>query len=560
MRRALDEPPDPSRGGGVLLALGRAGFAAQQPECIEYLREAVSVGEVPSERASAALQLGLASLAAGHATGVHEAVAAARRAGSGDRELELALDALELMGQSAGGVRNELDQRLERLGPELPGATASERTLLSRIAMTEAMFGHPVSEVLEIIPRALVSGVLEADELELELAFAFGAPRAGLVLAICNEFERSEELLGDYIERTRDAGLLPTFGLAAATRAIPAFRRGDLALAETSASDAREASDATAFGFWVPIALGMLVRVLLERGAPELAAEALELAPAPPSCRPPGRCPSCVRARGPRCGAAPRKSALGGARATAGGARARAGVRIGAVGGPHPPRSRRARNPSAAGRSLRARRAHGQRGARRADGRRWDDQQRDRAGAVRYLQDGRHPPVSRLQQTRDFVPARATQGVGIWFRPRYGVDQVTSRISRPRRTQPRGRGSAPAARSRFSSRSKIAGRTVAPIVRRAMNAPRHTCGPWPNATCPCEARRRSNASRFSQRRSSRLAEAISTQSGVPVARCTPETTPSFRIEPGTIPIGESHRSVSSAAAESRAGWARTRSA
>jgi DNA-binding CsgD family transcriptional regulator len=282
LRRALDEPADHSRRGGVLLALGRAAFAAQQPDCIEYLREAMTAGEVASERASAALQLGLAYLAAGHAAGVRDAVAAARAAAGGDRELGLALDALELMGQSAGGVRNELDQRLERLGRELPGTTPAERTLLSRIAMTKAMFGHPVSEVLEIIARTLVDEALEADELELELAFAFGAPRPGLVLAICDELERSEALFGDYIERTRDAGLLPTFGLAAATRAIPAFRRGDLALAETTASDALQASDAMAFGFWVPIALGMLVRVLLERGAPELAAEALERTPPPP--------------------------------------------------------------------------------------------------------------------------------------------------------------------------------------------------------------------------------------------------------------------------------------
>ncbi|MBV9809595.1 MAG: AAA family ATPase [Solirubrobacterales bacterium] len=282
LRRALDEPPDPRRRGDVLLVLGRAAFAAQQPDCIEYLREAVALGEVASERASAALQLGLAYLAAGRAAGVRDAVAAARRIESRNRELELALDALELMGQSAGGVKNEFGERLERLGRELPGATAAERTLLSRIAMTKAMFGHPVAEVLEIIPRALAGGALETEELELELAFAFGAPRPGLVLAICDELKRSEELFGDYIERTLQAGLLPTFGLAAATRAIPAFRRGDLALAETSASDALQASDAMAFGFWLPIALGMLVRVLLEQGAPELAVEALERTPPPP--------------------------------------------------------------------------------------------------------------------------------------------------------------------------------------------------------------------------------------------------------------------------------------
>ncbi len=282
LRRALDEPPDHRRRGAVLLALGRAGFAAQQPESIGYLQEAMTTGEVPSERASSALRLGLAFLAAGHAAGAREAVAAARRAGIDDRELELALDALELMAQSAGGVKNELDHRLEQLGRELPGATPAERSLLSRIAMTKAMFGHPVSEVLEIIPRALVGGALAEDDLELELAFAFGAPRPGLVLAICDELERAEDVMGDYIERTRKAGLLPTFGLAVATRAIPAFRRGDLALAETSARDALQASDATAFAFWVPIALGILVRVLLERGSPAQAREALERTPAPP--------------------------------------------------------------------------------------------------------------------------------------------------------------------------------------------------------------------------------------------------------------------------------------
>ena len=276
-RRALEEPPDSGRLGMVLLAAGRAGFAAQQPECVDYLREAVIVEEVPAGRAQAALLLAHALIWAGQPAGAGEAAAVARRSGAADRELSLALDALELMAQGTAGEPTRFGQRLERLGRELDGATKAERVLLSRIAMTKAMFGHPVADVLEILPKSLRNEAVEADE-----PILLGSLRPGLVLAICDRLEQSDELLGGYLEHTRGAGLLPFYGLAAATRAIPAFRRGDLSLAETSARDGLAASDAMAFAFWIPIALGMLVRVLIERGSPELAAEALERTPAPP--------------------------------------------------------------------------------------------------------------------------------------------------------------------------------------------------------------------------------------------------------------------------------------
>jgi DNA-binding CsgD family transcriptional regulator len=276
-RRALQEPPVPGQRGIVLLALGRAGFAAQQPECVEYFREAMTAGEVPSERAQAALLLGHALIWAGRATGAGEAATIARQSGAADRELALALDALELMAQSTAGEPTRFGERLERLGRELDGATKAERVLLSRIALTKAMFAHPVADVLRIIPKAVRDETPGSDE-----PVMLGNLRPGLVFAICDRLEHSDALLGDYLEQTRAAGLLPFYGLASATRAIPAFRRGDLTLAETSARDGLEASDSMTFAFWIPIALGMLVRVLLERGSPEQAADALDRTPAPP--------------------------------------------------------------------------------------------------------------------------------------------------------------------------------------------------------------------------------------------------------------------------------------
>jgi DNA-binding CsgD family transcriptional regulator len=276
LRRALEEPPTHERRGTVLLALGRAAFAAQQPECVEHLRQAMMVEEPALERANTALLLGHALIWAGQAAGASDAAALARRSGGSDRELKLALDALELMAQSTAGEQTRFGQRLERLGRELQGETKAERVLLSRIAMTKAMFAHPVSEVLEIVPKSIREDTLEADE-----PILLGSPRPGLVLAICDQLERSDELLRKYLGRVREAGLLPFVGLAAATRTIPAFRRGDLALAETSARDGLQASDAMAFAFWIPMSLGMLVRVLLERSSPEQAAEVLERTPPP---------------------------------------------------------------------------------------------------------------------------------------------------------------------------------------------------------------------------------------------------------------------------------------
>ncbi|MBV8956744.1 MAG: AAA family ATPase, partial [Solirubrobacterales bacterium] len=244
-RRALDEPPDPARRGGVLIGLGEAEFAVEDPQCADHLREAMLSSRNAEERVTAALLLGQAAVASGQASVAREAVQAARRDRVGDPELEHMLDTLSLMALNLGGGAPQLEDRLERLGRELTGASPAERTLLSRLALTKVALGHSAPEVISIAEKSLEDGALDLDHPDM-----FGAQRAGIVLAYADQLERADRLQAISVERWREAGMLPRFGLATATRAHTQFRLGDLAGAEISAEDALRASDAAAFSFW----------------------------------------------------------------------------------------------------------------------------------------------------------------------------------------------------------------------------------------------------------------------------------------------------------------------
>ena len=276
LRRALREPPLPDRRGEVLIALAKAEFQAELPEATGHLREAMESAADPGSRAQAALLLGHALVYSGDGVAAERIAMDVRDQVPADTELELALEAMLMMAQTLARLPPRMDHRLADLSGSLTGATASERVLLSRIALAKAALGECVDDVLDLALRSLKDGRLDPERPEL-----FGAPRPALVLMVCDDLDRAEGLLARYLDQARQAGTLPSIGIASANRAMISMRRGEVGLAETSALDSLAMSNDRSFAFWIPMAMGALTSAHLERGAASEARERLSSTPPP---------------------------------------------------------------------------------------------------------------------------------------------------------------------------------------------------------------------------------------------------------------------------------------
>ena len=104
----------------------------------------------PDLRAEAALLLGDALVASGDAAAAERVVLAVHGRAALDRDRELALEATLLAAQTLARSPPDTQDRLGELGGSLSGATASERVLLSRIALAEAASGEHVAVVRDL--------------------------------------------------------------------------------------------------------------------------------------------------------------------------------------------------------------------------------------------------------------------------------------------------------------------------------------------------------------------------------------------------------------------------
>jgi DNA-binding CsgD family transcriptional regulator len=260
LRRALIEPPGAERRFGTLMMLGSLEVAVQSPAAVTHLKDALATASEVMQRVPAALALAQAHMVTGE-LGAAQAVLTAARDADGTNspaEMRMLLDAYLLAAQVNGRTPPLIDARLERIAHELPGATVPERLLLTQLAFCQLTLGRPAAEVLPMIERSLRDG-----RLDLDLPDPFAATLPAQLFVFVDHLERAERLLADELADARQRGLVSYVGFGSAARGILALRRGDLALAQTSAVDARLV-DARTFGFMIAPLAALDVGIAIE--------------------------------------------------------------------------------------------------------------------------------------------------------------------------------------------------------------------------------------------------------------------------------------------------------
>jgi len=265
LRRALEEPHEPGERAEVLAELGRAEAAAAEPAAADRLREAIdTLVDVPERRAALANELGNLLYARG---AFAEAAATFDRAlaeiGPGATPLHLSLEA----GWAAAALWNrspapEIRRRVERfIARDAAPSTRAERDLLANLAGLEMLAGQDPAAAMARARRAWGDGAM-LDQGGVD------DPAIWAVTAALGGSEAWDEL-GAVLDTVADAASRSGAVLAHATagyvRAYRWLALGDVgdALAEI---DRTLAARAVGWGTFVPGAIWVRVRCLLEQG------------------------------------------------------------------------------------------------------------------------------------------------------------------------------------------------------------------------------------------------------------------------------------------------------
>jgi DNA-binding CsgD family transcriptional regulator len=273
LTRALAEPPPNRARVAILRELGTAEASLQRPAAIEHLEDALSLSARPSERAEIARELAVPLMHSGHMT---EAVELLERASGelvhGDRELRLELEA-DIIGARRlhPAMREPALARIRDLrAARLNGRSFGERVALSALALEPGAPGGKASEAIECAERALAGERLLVEAGVESPAFWYAA--TALILA--DGFDLAERALDSALAEARTQGSTVGLALGCAFRALLRYRTGRLADAE---ADARQAIDISPSARWAAsvYALLFLIEILLERGRPEDAAQAV---------------------------------------------------------------------------------------------------------------------------------------------------------------------------------------------------------------------------------------------------------------------------------------------
>jgi DNA-binding CsgD family transcriptional regulator len=276
LRRALTGVDEPAARGELLAELGRAEAAAAEPSAADRLREAMAAGAPGTER-RAALARELGNL-------LQERGAFAEAAATFDRALgELGPEATELRlsleaGRAAAALwsRAPVPEIRARVGPLVrPGAepaTRAERDLVANAAALEMLAGGARDGAIARAQQAWGGGELVADG-------AVDDPALWAVAAALAGSEAWEDLAAvteAIADAARRAGAVLALATAGYLRAYRWLRLGaiDDALAEV---DRTLESGAPRRGVFVPVALWVRARCLLERGDVAAAGAALDV-------------------------------------------------------------------------------------------------------------------------------------------------------------------------------------------------------------------------------------------------------------------------------------------
>jgi DNA-binding CsgD family transcriptional regulator len=266
LQRALSEPPPADMHGSVVLELAAAELrAGETAAASEHFSEGLRVSKDPRLRATYAAQQGLALAALGRRD---EAFALGERivdeTARVDRELALLLEADVISTAAFEQSRLEwVRGRLERYRGKLSGATQGERMLMATQAHLDVVFSQQPAKVLaDAAERALASGRL-LDETAGTSATFFQAID---ILLLADRLDPARWELDRALDRARRRGSAPVFAFASGWRCWLMAREGNLAEAEADGRSCAEVSMSQGWFEVVPLMLGNLLDVLVDRG------------------------------------------------------------------------------------------------------------------------------------------------------------------------------------------------------------------------------------------------------------------------------------------------------
>ena len=282
LRRAVAEPPAPEVEGGILFELGRAEFNAGQPGWHEHLEEAVeAVGDDPTRIA--------ATLVFANALGWHQRLAeaveacdrVAARLDSRDAEGHLVLEAMTVArGLLDAATAPSVAKRARAMVLQAT-RRAVPRPTLAVAAYAAALTNQPADQVAELARRAVAAEssppagppywppLLEPGESQWLTSAIFA-------LFWAERYGEAQALLDSTVTEARTVSNEMLVLTLLVPRSWLAHRRGDLTAAEADARAVLDAPGLFTPPLFRPIAAGVLVEVLVERGAYDLAERVLQ--------------------------------------------------------------------------------------------------------------------------------------------------------------------------------------------------------------------------------------------------------------------------------------------
>lgn len=276
LKRALEEPPTADERGKLVLELASAEVqAGHSNAATEHFAEGFRITGEPRDRAAHAQHQGVALLALGRrdeAYGLLEREVEAAAAVDPDLALLLDADLIAIAIFERPRVP-WARRRLERYRGRLLGRTPGERMLMATGAHLDAVYGGgSAAELGDVATQALSSGQLLQDTGGTSAAF-FQAIDV-VMLADRTSVARSE--LDRALDEARRRGSAPLFAFASGWHCWLEAREGALAEAEADGRSCAELALPQGWFVAVPLMLGNLLDVLVDRDELDDAARVLE--------------------------------------------------------------------------------------------------------------------------------------------------------------------------------------------------------------------------------------------------------------------------------------------
>jgi DNA-binding CsgD family transcriptional regulator len=277
LRRAIEEPPEPSERSALLLELGIAEASAGLTGWNEHLQQAA---ETAPDVVLAAEAAKVHARALNRTQAYPEAVAVLDRAAAtlDSRHAKLAgqLEADAVV----AGMNHPPTARSMTLRRQALRERVSDGRAPSEVLAAAALISVVANEPAEV-GAALAARALDAEETDVRVSEAgpsFSAEtfgRATLSLVWAERYVEAQPLLDAAIARARMKGDGGQLALCLAIRGWLALRRGDLGAAEADARTALAATELPAPPMYRALNGGVLVKALTDQGELEQAEEAL---------------------------------------------------------------------------------------------------------------------------------------------------------------------------------------------------------------------------------------------------------------------------------------------